>query len=366
MRMKHAIIIFSLAAAVHAADTPFQLKPGEFPPQGSAHELAGELISIDNIDRTGILRVDRTDAQRRGDWDQPLPFTLTPFATITYHGAPAEIRHVPFNTHLHGWFFTGQGLPPEAFRVRDLRPSSEAAFGLSAHLEDDFSFAQRTGRMWHVDAIDLQAGKLSTKIVGPNVDPKAKPPVYDIGPYTRVWKASGFGALADIATGSDVIINITFATLRGPGRVTDIWLDKTARDLATNRQLELHRQFLRDHGLAAWIESVDNKEGLVSFVLFDGFDRTVLDEGFKVDDSISACVAEDNLRTWDQNNDRKSGPITRIDKQPAPANLIGDSGVRITFRPQHMLEGFRPKRIIRIFPARWKVEELPREEKMYQ
>jgi hypothetical protein len=27
-----------------------------------------------------------------------------------------------------------------------------------------------------------------------------------------------------------------------------------------------------------------------------------------------------------------------------------------------MLEGYRPKRIVRFFPARWKVEALPKEE----
>jgi hypothetical protein len=30
----------------------FQLKPGEFPPDGSAHSIAGELIALDHINRT--------------------------------------------------------------------------------------------------------------------------------------------------------------------------------------------------------------------------------------------------------------------------------------------------------------------------
>src|SRR4051794_10584596 len=54
----------------------FQLTPGEFPPDGSAHHIGGELIGVDHINRTGELRLDRDDAQRRGDWDRSLWFSM--------------------------------------------------------------------------------------------------------------------------------------------------------------------------------------------------------------------------------------------------------------------------------------------------
>src|SRR5947209_8745664 len=73
----------------------FQLKPHEFPPENSSHYIAGELISLDHVNRTGTLRPDRTDAIRRGDWDKPMPFTLLPYASLAYHGAPAELRDIP-------------------------------------------------------------------------------------------------------------------------------------------------------------------------------------------------------------------------------------------------------------------------------
>src|SRR5579871_6437883 len=89
----------------------FQLRPAEFPPEGSAHYIAGELIGLDHVNRTGVLRLDRTDAQRRGDWDLPHHFVMLPFGMLRYHGAPAELRDIPLGTHLHGYFYLE---PPSA------------------------------------------------------------------------------------------------------------------------------------------------------------------------------------------------------------------------------------------------------------
>src|SRR6185436_3438176 len=84
---------------------PFAPKLGEFPPDGAAREISGELIGVDHVNRTGTLRPDRTDAQRTDDYDVALPFTLLPYAKTMFHGAYAELRDVPVGTHLHGLFF---------------------------------------------------------------------------------------------------------------------------------------------------------------------------------------------------------------------------------------------------------------------
>src|SRR5206468_896971 len=67
----------------------FQLKRGEFPPAGSAHHVSGELIALDHVNRTGLIRPDRDDTQRRGDWDIARPFVMLPYGTFRYHGSPA-------------------------------------------------------------------------------------------------------------------------------------------------------------------------------------------------------------------------------------------------------------------------------------
>ena len=50
----------------------FKLVSGQFPPEGSAHYIQGELIKIDHPERQLVIRVDRNDSQDRGVWDLSL------------------------------------------------------------------------------------------------------------------------------------------------------------------------------------------------------------------------------------------------------------------------------------------------------
>jgi hypothetical protein len=127
---------------------------------------------------------------------------------------------------------------------------------------------------------------------------------------------------------------------------------------------------------------VDNEKGTMTVILFDGFDPKLLEDfasnaaiaaaakappfvpgpGLIDPVSITAAVAEEDLRTWDQLNDRKSGPALNLVHGPT---VPGNSGWRIKFQPALLLEGFRPKRIVRLWTAKWKVDDLPREERTY-
>jgi hypothetical protein len=328
----------------------FQLKPGEYPPPNSAHHIAGELISLDHLNRTGVIRADRTDAQRRGDWDQGLPFTMLPYGAIWYHGAPAELRHIPIGTHLHGQFYLRPMGPKDK---RDARPGIEVDFNRVLLLEDDFSFNQREKKLWKVESVDLD---LATLVLNRAGDPK--PGTFLLLPQCRVWKGHCIGALSDIAPGQEIAMNITYATLKGPGRPVDLWLDQEARDLAAQQQREIHRQYMLDHGAAGWVEDVDNQKAIMTVGVFDLFDHALLDD-FVEGEPVVACVAEENLRTYDQINDRKRG--TLLEKQIVPARP-GYTGVRLKLQLELLLEGFRPGRVVRVWPGRWKLDDLPREE----
>lgn len=343
----------------------FQLKSGEFPPEGSAHYIAGELIALDHVNRTGVLRPDRTDAQRRGDWDLPLPFELLPYGSLSYHGAPAELRDIPIGTHLHGQFFLAQAAPAgkdgkPAATGAGQKLSTVGAFTRVLRLEDDFSFCQRQQREWRVEAVDLEKGTLLAMGITAG-KPDAKPTMFQIGPSARVWKGQAVGSVKEIAAGQMVLLNLTVCTLKGPGRVVAIWLDEASREAASAHQREVHRQFQREHGLPGYVRAVDNAQGTVTVAMFAGFDPKLREE-FVLNESATAAVAEDNLRTWDQINDRKSGPILRMDAEAAGP---GFSGWVITFKPALLLEGFRPGRIVRLWAGKWKVDDLPREERLY-
>jgi hypothetical protein len=67
------------------------------------------------------------------------------------------------------------------------------------------------------------------------------------------------------------------------------------------------------------------------------------------------------LLTFDPVNDRKGGNILEIKKIPiAP----GSGGVQIRVKCGLLLEGYRPRRIVRFYPATWKVNALPQEEQL--
>jgi hypothetical protein len=371
------LAVWTFAPSLFSAEAPFQLKPGEFPPEGSAHYIGGELIALDHVNRTGVLRPDRTDAQKRGDWDLPLPFTLLPFGSLSYHGASAELRDIPIGTHLHGWFYQTPSEPKEQKDAKSKRAAAktqvpryerlsiEAAYNLAFRLEDDFSHLARIQRAWRVDAVDLEKNVLTvTGITAGKAD--AKVTLFQLVPGTRVWKGRGFGSITDLAVGQSVFINLTYATLKGPGRCKDIWLDAESRALATAQQQELHKQNLRERGFAGWIDAVDNQQAIVTVTLFSAFDPK-LKELFRVtqttNDVVTAATAEDNLRTWDQINDRKRGTLLESKEVPAAP---GSSGLQVKFKSELLIEGFRPKRVIRLWPGGWRVDDLPREERIYQ
>lgn len=360
-----ALLLLGTAGNVSAAEPAFrtdggdeklrwyQHKPGEFPPEGSAHRISGELIEMDHVNRTGSLRIDRDDTQRRGNWDHPLPFTMLPYGSISYHGAPAAMRDIPIGTHLHGEFY-----------IDKVAKDGKGEFDRAVRLEDDFSHAVRLKRVWRVDAVDTEKGTITC--TGLNTETKqadAKPLIFHVTAATRVWKGRAIGAPADVKAGQEVLVNLTIATIKGPGRCTDIWVDAESRTAAAALQVEVHRQYQRERGLAGWVEAVDNEKGTVTVALFAGFDPK-LREPFTVGASAGAAVAEENLRTYDQNNDIMRGPMLEVQNLP-PAGL-GDSGMRVKFKPSFLIEGYRPKRFVRLFYGGWKVDELPREEKLYQ
>jgi len=330
-----------------------EIKPGEFPPEGSSHYIAGELIGLDHINRTGTLRPDRRTDQRTDDYDRPLPFTLLPYASMRYHGAPAELRDLPIGTHLHGaWYF-------EAKAGKD----KKGAFTQIFRLEDDFSFHERQQRTWRVDAVQLDKGTLTvTGQTGAENKPDEKSLIYKITPATRVWKGTGFGKLEDLAPGQAVLINITVATLKGPGRCTDIWLDPESRKLATAHQLEVHRLHQKSRGIPGWVNAVDDAQNTVTVTLFGGSDPKLLEE-MKKGSGVHTAVAEASLRSYDQSSDALTATVSEVNAVPL---VPGSSGVQLVFKPEIMLEGFRPGRFLRLISQSWRIDDLPYEERLYK
>ncbi|MCA9247100.1 MAG: hypothetical protein KDA42_08300 [Planctomycetales bacterium] len=339
----------------------FQLVAGEFPPAGSAHYFSGELIRVDAIERTFVLRVDRTDKQNRSHFDLPIAATMLPFGAVAYHGAPAALRDVPIGTHLHGWFYekdpNDDTKPLEIFHNRR---SYEVDFNRCFRLEDDFSYYTAKQQFWRIDGVDRETQKLTATLVADD-KPIGEPQEFDLQTTTRVWRGSGFARQEELAAGQMVQFNLTWATLYGPGRLVEIWLDEASRQQATAHQLEVHRQTIRQRGLAGWVDAVDNQQRIVTITFFGGVDPKLLEE-IVVGQSAGIAVALDNLNTYDPVNDRKSGPVLAVEHVPIEP---GSSGLQVQIQPGLLLEGYRPQRIVRVYPSGWPVIALPREEQFF-
>ena len=320
--------------------------------------------------------MDRNDSQDRGVFDLQLDGAMLPYGAIYYHNAPAALQDIPLGTHLHGLFYlkaADDKSPPPPGPYHRVTP--EIAFKRCLLLEDDFSHHARQKLSWKIEAVDLAEKKLTVTPQGEGFA-EGVPKQFDLLASTRVFKGNGFGALDSIEKGQTVQFNLTWATLYGPGRVLDIWLDEPSRKLATAQQLEIHRTHVRDRGLPGWIDAVDDDKQIVTITFFSGVDPLLFNDlkginpepfGWplnKPEDDPNApkgtiAVARDCLMTYDPVNDRKGGNILKTGKAPLQP---GSSGVQIQVKCDLLLEGYRPRRIVRFYPATWKVVSLPREE----
>ena len=344
------------------SDLPwFQLVDGEFPPEGSAHAFSGELIDVDHLERRFVLRVDRTDNQRRSHFDLPVESTMLPYGSIWYHGAPAALADIPLGTHLHGLFYEKDPQDPTStVEGRHNRKSTEIDFTRCFRLEDDFSRCRRLGQSWQIESVDLKEKLLSVRLVGEDGG-VGESQTFDLQSSTRVWNGRQVVGPEDLSEGQEVLMNITWATLYGPGRVLEIWIDEESRQLATDHQSRKHHEHVRERGLPGWVDEVDNHQRIVTVTFFGNVDPVLFEE-LRQGDQAGVAVAKRNLQTYDPVNDRKRGPILEVNRVPeAP----GSSGVQIKIRPDLMLEGYRPDRIVRVYPSAWPVIALPLEQQYF-
>lgn len=354
----------------------FQLVDGQFPPEGSAHAVSGELIRVEHPLRTFRIRVDRDDSQDRGVWDLPLEAEMLPYGAIFYHGTYAALCDIPLGTHLRGLFYMraadDKTPPPDGVYRRGITQDKD--FRRCFRLEDDFSFYMRQKQIWKIESVDLKENKLVARLQQDG-QPIGEPKTFELTKATRVLQGSGFAKLEAIQPGQEVLFNLNWATLYGPGRITDLWLNAEARALATAQQRELNLMYVRDHGLPAWVSAVDDEQETVTVTLFSNVDPVLFNDlgldapvpkgmpaDTKTQPQANLFVAEPSLLTYDPINDRKGGNILERTSVPTAP---GSSGVQVKVKCSMMLEGYRPRRIVLVQPATWIYRTLPIEEQLF-
>ncbi|MFM1903403.1 MAG: hypothetical protein RLZZ440_1303, partial [Planctomycetota bacterium] len=270
-----------------------------FPERGTAHPGAGELTMVDHVNRMAVLRPDRTDAQNKYHQDLPHHVALLPYAELFSCGARANLEDIPLGTHLFGWFHLG---PRGWFAVRlastdyeatvknePNERSPDAPYCRAIRLEDDFSFDARRDVVWEIVSIDRENRKVVARLTAATSAEHLETPAslaasdyeaplclegeqtFDFDSATRVWKGQGLFTVEDLAPGLRVLLNRTWATLYGPGRLTDVWVDVESRRRAIERQARRFIEHERFRGVPARIESIEygeNASGVVTVTLY--------------------------------------------------------------------------------------------------
>lgn len=346
------------------------LASGEFPANPGTY-LAGELVTVDAINRRGGLRVDGDFVTGRYHKAPPHEFALLPYGMVYYHGAPAELRDIPLGTHLHGSFY----LPPKGEEAT-IPPTkalpkfgSKYRFNHAALLEDDFSFFQRRGWQWKVVDLDRAKGRLAVAAVGPadGVEFEREHRFW-IDDTARVWQGRELVDWEAIATGQILQANLTWSP-EWPNRefgVSDLWIDDESRARATERQRRSHVRYRKYRWLAGRIDHVEHlggSAGIVTITLFGGMDRSLYDEvRQKQAQGLFVAAAEPTLRTYWQDQDGQQGAVCDVKDIADPP--LGSSGIQIRWQTQHLLDGFRPTRIVRLRCHDWPNVKLPAEERL--
>ena len=363
-----AAIVCVLASPISAEQSADYIpKPGEFPPAGAGQYLAGELVSVDHVNRRGALRLVGENSEDQYHSAPSHPFAMLPFGTLRYHGAPAELRDIPIGTMLHGYFL----LPPEG-DTKIIVPNEGAKFVSkythALSVEDDFSFYKRREQSWKIVSIDREKGQLKAVLTGPAADDGLNgEKTFEIDRSTRVWRAREFGKLEDLAAEQAVQINLTWGSdwQNGLHQIADVWIDDESCTISTERQRQIHLRYQRTHWLAGWVDHVEHQPGgagIVTLTLFGGMDPTLYETVRAKGGGEAIAAAEWTLRSFWQNHDNKYGSILDVKDSPSPP--MGSSGLQVRFQVAELLEGFRPGRIIRFRPNGFSNVKLPPEERV--
>lgn len=367
-------------AAAAAAEAPADYVPKltEFPPPGVGVELAGELVSVDHVNRRGGLRLDGDFEEDRYHSAPTFAFALLPYGEVYFHGAPADLHDVPLGTRLLGRFV----LPTEGDTTI---PAASSKYvprqNRALLLEDDLSRALRAGRGWKATAFDREKGRLTLAPVALAGEPVAggEPVTHSVDGSTRIWKGGGFGTVDDLATaagaGGIIQANLTWHPdwANKQFHCSDLWLDAPAWEAARKRQRQLHLRRMTHYWIPARIDHVEHEpggKGVVTVTLLGGCDPALY--GAFVDNGgvagrmstgvVMACAAP-TLRTWWQDHDKAHGSVTaRRDRADPPS---GSSGIELDIRlTTPMQEGFQPGRFVRLGNNHWPQPKPPPEWRM--
>ena len=367
----------------------FRPEAGKFPPLEKAKAYMGQLAFVDHANRRGSIRVSGGELFHS---TPPHPFAMLPYGMARYHGAPADLRDIPLGTMLYGRFY----LPPDPDSSSVPVVSSGKVTNPSENhallLEDEPSFCLREGKVWKLKEVDLLKENQQGMVVASREpkeggEGKEGEQRMSIDAATCIWRGREKLGFEDLIAeghwpaegkkslgGLVVYLGITWKPAgtweRRVGNrlhISDIWLDETAMQRATQQQIKVHRELIRSRWMPAFVDAVEYGkfgEATVTATLFGGMDPSLYAD-FKKGVVGQMAVTDANLKHsegWVSHSHMAiKGSLLDVMKQDKEVPL-GSSGIQIRMKVDLIVEGFRPGKIVRIRPMSWPDDAVPREE----
>ena len=365
----------------------FRPEAGKFPPLEKAKAYMGQLAFVDHANRRGSIRVSGGELFHS---TPPHPFAMLPYGMARYHGAPADLRDIPLGTMLYGRFY----LPPDPdFSSVPVGSSGKVTNPSENHallLEDEPSFCLREGKVWKLKEVELENKQgmiLASREPKEGGEGKEGEQRMSIDAATCIWRGREKLGFEDLIAeghwpaegkkslgGLVVYLGITWKPAgtweRRVGNrlhISDIWLDETAMQRASQHQIKVHRELIRSRWMPAFVDAVEYGkfgEATVTATLFGGMDPALYAD-FKKGVGGQMAVTDANLKHsegWVSHSHMAiKGSMLDVTKQNNEPPL-GSSGIQIRMKVDLIVEGFRPGKIVRIRPMNWPDDAVPREE----
>ncbi|MGB0609550.1 MAG: hypothetical protein ACPHOG_01525 [Verrucomicrobiales bacterium] len=349
------------ANAETEANTEKGPRPGVFPSKESGIQVHGDLVVSDSVNRRGALREKRSTPRHY--------FAMLPYGMVWYHGAPADIRDLPPDIHMHGQFLLPMEGEEKTIPLSDnlIKDHKNLRYNHAILLEDDMSFYSRRGRSWKVIGFEQGGGpaprlKLSVEPVGPEIEGGInKSTLFDIDDSTRIWQKRQLVSREAIKSGQLVQVNLTWGPFDSLA-TTDVWLDEESLEASREIQRNRHLKHIRSRFLPGWVDEVKNDDsggGEVTVTFFGGMDPSLYSD-IRKSQKVKICNAENTLRTWNYHQEHASH-ATIIEKKDIKNPPLGSSDLQVKLKVVRMVDGFRPGRIVRV-KGPWTYVLLPWDE----
>ena len=245
-----------LSLSTFAADTPPAkpipvIKPGQvIIPFEKMRRIWGELISLDLATRTGKFRNESND--------EVMSFTVMPYAELLHHATLGDLQD----------FRVGERA---IFRMH---VNEKEQWVWLTYIQDEMNMMNGHKEYFHVDQIDIAAGKLTCTWANSDQSfVREKNVVIETDKDTRFWKAGQPAKFSDIKTGEKVRTK-THGIGKGKTRMAwEVFLDDESLLKFQAEQKAVHAKRILEEGAPGYVDASSGTQ--LTLTLFNEGDEQI-------------------------------------------------------------------------------------------